>query len=359
MLRLATSVSTWPFYNFRYRKLLFELARRFQLYVLAGSALPGDGKVSVFKLMRILPFKLPRRIRYYASPLIAETALNIVGADVVWLFDTASPIHPLLVKAPIVLDAEDTRVVLPKERLEDVRKLSSINELRLMKNSKIRKIVVTTKIIKRKLVMLGLDEEKISVIPYGVDTSLFYPTPLPNEPVVLYYGTFQPHRAPLLLKVVEVLARKRRDAKFLLIGDMPSPVRDRLLREVGSRVEMPGFVEHDRLPQFLQKARVCILPQDRSLGGRLSFKLLEYLACGRLVVATDVDESFPLKESGAGIVTEIDAEAMAYAIFRLLDDDRLAEELARKGVDYVLKYYWNKMVEDYIQLFYRVLDEEC
>jgi glycosyltransferase involved in cell wall biosynthesis len=50
---------------------------------------------------------------------------------------------------------------------------------------------------------------------------------------------------------------------------------------------------------------------------------------------------------------------MAYAIFRLLDDDRLAEELARKGVDYVLKYYWNKMVEDYIQLFYRVLDEEC
>jgi glycosyltransferase involved in cell wall biosynthesis len=176
---------------------------------------------------------------------------------------------------------------------------------------------------------------------------------------VLYYGTFQPHRARLLLEIIGVLAQKRRDTRFLLIGDIPSSMRSRLLRIAGSRVEMPGFVEHDMLPQFLQKARVCILPQDRSLGGRLSFKLLEYLACGRLVVATDVDESFPLKESGAGIVTEIDAEAMAYAIFRLLDDDRLAEELARKGVDYVLKYYWNKMVEDYIQLFYRVLDEEC
>jgi glycosyltransferase involved in cell wall biosynthesis len=213
--------------------------------------------------------------------------------------------------------------------------------------------------IRRKFIALGLDEDRVTVIPYGVDTSLFYPTPLPEEPVVLYYGTFQPHRARLLLEIIGVLAQKRRDTRFLLIGDIPSSMRSRLLRIAGSRVEMPGFVEHDMLPQFLQKARVCILPQDRSLGGRLSFKLLEYLACGRLVVATDVDESFPLKESGAGIVTEIDAEAMAYAIFRLLDDDRLAEELARKGVDYVLKYYWNKMVEDYIQLFYRVLDEEC
>jgi glycosyltransferase involved in cell wall biosynthesis len=159
---------------------------------------------------------------------------------------------------------------------------------------------------------------------------LFYPTPLPKEPVVLYYGTFQPHRARLLLEVVEVLARKKRDVKFLLIGDIPSPVRIRLQRVAGNRVEMPGFVEHDQLPQFLQKARVCILPQDRSLGGRLPSKLLDYMASGRPIIAINVDESFPLKESGAGIVTEIDAEAMAEDVIRLLDDDRLSEELAKK-----------------------------
>jgi glycosyltransferase involved in cell wall biosynthesis len=296
---------------------------------------------------------------YYVSPYFAQITLNSIGADVVWLYDTATPIHPLFLRAPVVLDTDDPKVVLPKGELSRIPKLSLVNELRLLKNRKIRKIVVPTEMIRRKFIALGLDEDRVTVVPYGVDTSLFYPTPLPEEPVVLYYGTFQPHRARLLLEIIGVLAQKRRDTRFLLIGDIPSPMRSRLLRIAGNRVEMPGFVEHDRLPQFLQKARVCILPQDRSLGGRLSFKLLEYLACGRLVVATDVDKSFPLKESGAGIVTEIDAEAMAYAIFRLLDGDRLAEELARKGVDYVLKYYWNKMVEDYIQLFYRVLDEEC
>jgi glycosyltransferase involved in cell wall biosynthesis len=244
-----------------------------------------------------------------------------------------------------------------KKQLRDVQKAIINYKLRFLKNSKIRKIVVTTKIIKRKLIMLGLDEEKISVIPYGVDTSLFYPTPLPEEPVVLYYGTFQPHRAPLLLEVIEVLARKRRDAKFLLIGDMPSPVRDRLLRVAGNRVEMPGFVEHDLLLQYIQKARVCILPQDRSLGGRLSIKLLEYMASGRPVVSTNVEESFPLKESGAGLITEIDAESFANAVIRLLEDDTLANHLAWKGVEYAQKYEWNKIVEDYIKLFQQVCNE--
>jgi glycosyltransferase involved in cell wall biosynthesis len=238
-------------------------------------------------------------------------------------------------------------------------KLSSINELRLMKNSKIRKIVVTTKIIKKKLIMLGLDEKRISVIPYGVDTSLFYPTPLPEEPVVLYYGTFQPHRARLLLEVIEVLAQKRRDTRFLLIGDIPSPMRSRLLRIAGNRVEMPGFVEHDIASTVPPKSKSMHSSRRTGLlveGCRA--KLLEYMACGRPVVGTNVDESFPLKESGAGIVTEINAEAMAEAVIRLLDDDRLAEELSRKGVEYAQKYEWRNIVEQYVELFYQVYNSQ-
>jgi hypothetical protein len=46
-------------------------------------------------------------------------------------------------------------------------------------------------------------------------------------------------------------------------------------------------------------------------------------------MATNVDESFPLKEAEAGNVTEIDAEPMAEVVIRHLDDDRLTDELAR------------------------------
>jgi len=356
-LRLATSVSTWPFYNFRYRKLLSELAKRFSLYVFAGSTLPRDGKDYTFKLVTVLPFRLPRRIRYHLSPFLAYTAINAVNPDVVWLFGTATPIFPILTGAPIVLDTDDPKIILPREELSRMSRTSLVNEWRLLKSKKIRKIVVTTWMIKDKFVKLGVDEQKIEVIPNGVDTKLFTPTPLPDEPVVLYYGTFQPHRARLLLEVVGVLAKARRDVKFLLVGDMPPSVKNRLHRLLGDRVEMPGFVEHDLLPSFIQRARVCIFPQDKSLG-RSPAKLLDYMACGRPVVATDVDDSFPLKESGAGIVTEVNPEAMAKAVIELLDDDRLANQLARKGVEYARRYDWNKMVEDYVRLFHDVYNNQ-
>ncbi len=335
-----------------------ELAKRFKLYVIAGSTLPRDGKDYSFKLVTVLPFRLPRRIRYHLSPFLAYTAINAVDPDVLWLFDTATPIFPILTGAPIVLDTDDPKIILPREELSRMSRTSLVNEWRLLKSKKIRKIVVTTWMIKDKFVKLGVDEQKIEVIPNGVDTKLFTPTPLPDEPVVLYYGTFQPHRARLLLEVVEVLAKARRDVKFLLVGDIPPSVKNRLHRLLGDRVEMPGFVEHDMLPLFLRRARVCILPQDRSLGGRLSFKLLEYMAAGRPVVSTDVDESFPLKESGAGIVTEVDPEAMAKAVIELLDDDRLANQLARKGVEYARRYDWNKMVENYVRLFHDVYNNQ-
>jgi glycosyltransferase involved in cell wall biosynthesis len=312
-----------------------------------------------YKVLYMVPFYLPGRVRqifYLFYRMLMP--LNIVSADVLWLIGKTGPPQLLITKQPIVLDIEDPRITLPDEELHSQPRLYLINELRLLRNKKVRKVVVPTEMIKRKFIALGLDEDRISVIPNGVDTSLFHPTPLPKEPVVLYYGTFHPIRAKLLLEVIDVLVRRRQDVRFLLAGDVPPTVRERLLRVAGNRVEMLGFVEHDLLPQYIQKARVCILPQDRSLGGRLSIKLLEYMASGRPIVATNVDESFPLKESGAGIITEIDAEAMAEAIIRLLDDDKLAEEFARKGVEYAQKYNWDKIVEDYVRLFYQIYNDQ-
>jgi glycosyltransferase involved in cell wall biosynthesis len=345
VLRLATYVSAWPIYNFRYRKLLLELAQRLHLYVFTGTPLSGR---RIGSIKPILPFKHPRRLWYYLTPLFSQIALNLVDADVVWLFDTAGFISPHLTRAPVILDCDDPKITLPAKELKRIPKISLVNELRLLRNRRICKVVVPTEMIKRKFIALGLDEDRIVVIPTGVDISLFHPTPLPKEPVVLYYGTFQSHRTQLLLEVVGALVRMQRGVRFLLVGDIPPAVRYRLLRVAGSRVEMPGFIEHDLLPQYIQKARVCILPQDRSLGGRLSIKLLEYMASGRPVVSTNVDESFPLKESGAGLITEIDAESFADAVIRLLEDDALASYLSRKGVEYAQRYDWNKMVGLYV-----------
>ncbi len=353
-VRLATAVSAYPFYNFRYLKLLDEFARVFDVYCFAGSALGRRVRRAGFRLVHVYPFTVPRRIRYVVGPYVAQFFMNVIRADVVWLFDTATALAPNFLRSPAVLDVDDPKVVLPPDELAKQSRLSLVHEMRMLTDKRFRKIVVTTEMIRQKLVSLGVDKERIEVIPNGVDTELFKPSPLPDEPVVLYYGTFQPHRAQLLIKVVEKVASMRSDIRFLLVGDVPQPVATMLKKVAGDRVEMPGFVPHDELPKWIQKSRICILTQDRSLGGRLSFKLLEYMASGRPVVSTDVDESFPVRDSGAGIVTPIDADAMANAIIQLIDDDALAKQMAERGVNYAKQFDWRMMVDKYVNLIKQV-----
>lgn len=218
-LRLATVVSAYPFYNFRYLKLLHEFSKRFVVYCFAGSRLKGSAATSMTPayVRHVLPFTLPTRVGYRVGPYLSQLWINAVEHDVVWLFDTAMPITPLFFRKPVVLDTDDPALVLPKHYSRKKLGFSRLNEYRLLRNSRVVRIVVTTETIRRKFIMFGIDEEKIEVIPYGVDTELFKPTPLPEEPVVLYYGTFQPHRSRLLLEFVRTLSQMRSDVKFLLI----------------------------------------------------------------------------------------------------------------------------------------------
>ncbi|MCL7402622.1 MAG: hypothetical protein LZ168_07560, partial [Thaumarchaeota archaeon] len=107
-MRIATAVSSYPFYNFRYLKLLHELSKIFDVYVFARSKLKTMREENKqFKLSYTFPFIIPRKIRYYVGPLITQPLLNLIGPDIVWLFDTAIPLTPLMIQAPIILDIDD------------------------------------------------------------------------------------------------------------------------------------------------------------------------------------------------------------------------------------------------------------
>jgi glycosyltransferase involved in cell wall biosynthesis len=350
MLKVATAVSHYPFHNFGYLKLLRELSKVFDVYVFAGSRLKtAGGGGERFKLCYALPSIIPRRVKYYVGPLITQPLLNLMGSDVVWLFDTAIPLTPLMIRAPIILDIDDPKFT-------PLSRLSLVRDLYLMRNRRVKRMVTTTRFLKDKLVKFyGIPEDKIEVIPHGVDLELFRPTRLPDEDVVLYYGTLMPFRSRFLIKVIEEVLKRRNDVRFIIIGDAPKWLREYLIRKnFMENIIMAGYVEHDKLPQWIEKAKICIFTQDISLGGRLSIKLLEYMASGRPIVGTDVDQSWPIKESGAGIVSPLDPEAFAEAVVKLLEDEELAKKLVEKGIRYARQYDWKDIVKKYVQLMEEV-----
>jgi glycosyltransferase involved in cell wall biosynthesis len=346
MLRVATAVSHYPFYNVRYLKLLHELSKVFDVYVFAGSRPKTTREEDKrFKLCYTLPFIIPKRVRYYVGPLITQPLLNLIGPDVIWLFDTAIPLTPLMIKTPIILDIDD-----PK--FKSLSKLSLIRGLHLVRDRRVKKVVVPTNMIKKKLVRLyDIPEDKIEVIPNGVDLELFKPSKLPEEDVVLYYGTLAPSRSRFLVKAVEETLKLKKDIKFIIIGNVPVWLKRYFAdRNIIGNITMPGYIEHDSLPQWVAKAKLCIFPQDVSLGRGSSLKLLEYMALGRPIVATDVDEAWPIREAGAGIISPLDPKVFAENIIKILEDRELAEKLAERGASYAKRFSWDQIANKYIEL---------
>lgn len=130
----------------------------------------------------------------------------------------------------------------------------------------------------------------IEVIPNGVDTELFRPSPTPRDPnrapMAVHVSNFRPvKRVPWLL---EAFARATRGtwATLTLVGDGPDQQATRLrARDLGLEHRVTFLGERDALPELLAPADVFALSSsDESFG----LSALEAMSCGIPVVATDV-----------------------------------------------------------------------
>ncbi|MDJ0273766.1 MAG: glycosyltransferase family 4 protein [Aigarchaeota archaeon] len=342
---VSTLLSHFPIGNVRYAELMERLIGRLNLRIWATT---GSGYPEIEGVRRYARVLLPVRARLgrpYATKFLGPLAALLTRtdrADVYWLFDTAFPllVYRLLGEKPFVLDADDPDFSQPPHPL--------------LYDRRVVKVIVHTEMIKKKFIELyGLDARMLEVIPDGVDLRSFTPTPIPDSRTVVYVGTLAPHRSEFLSQVIREVNHRDKTVRFIIIGD-PTPRFIKSIEACLDSVELAGYVSHDRVPVYIKKGAVGILPQSVSLGGRVSFKLLEYMACGRPIVATDVDESFLVKESGAGIITPVDPEAFAEAILKLLDDRKLSQELASRGVAFARNYSWDRIAERYIDIFQEV-----
>ncbi|MEM2845471.1 MAG: hypothetical protein QW152_05230, partial [Nitrososphaerota archaeon] len=64
-----------------------------------------------------------------------------------------------------------------------------------------------------------------------------------------------------------------------------------------------------------------------------------------------------VRESGAGIITPIDPKIFAENIITLLEDKKLAKELAKKGIEYARRFSWDDMIKKYVELFIKITEE--
>lgn len=198
----------------------------------------------------------------------------------------------------------------------------------------------------------GVPSERCFQVANGVDTDHFMPAVQPSaSPELLqlvYVGTLAPWQG--LEHLLEALAQVPTPFQLKLVGKGQRRwVRDLLTRafqlHVSHSVDLVGPVAYDQVPAYLQQADIAVAPLDRSdrncVQGCMPLKILEYMACGCAIIASDlpVNRALLRHEHNALLYPAEDPVALAVALQRLAEDPALRHRLGVQARQDAVQYF--------------------
>ena len=200
-----------------------------------------------------------------------------------------------------------------------------------------------------------MDPERIRVIPNGCDASIFHPGSrsearrmlgvAPDAQLLAYVGRLVPEKGlNELLDAMGALLGSCPQLELAMIGEGPMQpeIAERLNAEPRLRVHMAGAQPPASVARWMAAANLVTLPSYSEGHPNV---LIEALACGRAVVATDVGGIPEVVDDGCGIlVPPRDASALAHALTRALDRDWDEKALSRR-----FSRDWNAVANDTLQ----------
>ncbi|MBU1613022.1 glycosyltransferase, partial [Patescibacteria group bacterium] len=165
----------------------------------------------------------------------------------------------------------------------------------------------------------GVHGDKITLIGNYVDIELFKPQDTPKEPrTICFVGRLSEQKNLFNL----ITALMGMDVKLVLFGS--GPLRDQLqehARQLRVNVEFRGNIENQKLPVELNKCEMFILPSLYEGNPKV---LLEAMACGLPVIATDVVGNRELIHNEEnGLLCQTDADSIRAAVQKLLQNKEL------------------------------------
>jgi len=210
----------------------------------------------------------------------------------------------------------------------------------------------------------GLTKYRNKVRVFGtryVDAAAFRPErPFhERENVVGYVGRLSQEKGVLnfVEAIPRVLASDGR-IKFLIVGDglLKNRIEERIRQQsVGDKVTLTGWVPHEKVPEWLNRLRLIILP---SYTEGLPPLVQEAMACGTPVLATPVG-GIPdlIKDGETGFLLEDNSpECIARRVLEVLNDPRLPE-VSHRASAFIREHYsrecvtqqWREVLEELVK----------
>lgn len=205
----------------------------------------------------------------------------------------------------------------------------------------------------------GVPARKLRVVPEAAEP-VAAATPAERDfaaglrPYALYVGTNKPHKN--LARLVEAFARVSGSCRLVLAGTQdprfPEARAEAERRGLNDSVLFLGEVSEQRLAALYGAADVFVFP---SLAEGFGLPLLEAMAAGVAVVASDIPVLREVAGDAALYFDPLDGSDMSDALVRVLSDGALREALATRGTERARAFSWRRTAEMTLAVYQEAL----
>ena len=231
-------------------------------------------------------------------------------------------------------------------------------------------IAVISEGVKQQLAPYGIEQDKFLLNPNGVDPSEFSPSVsgkgirnrlnLRGKIVVGFIGTFTRwHGVETLFDASVISTKKRRNLHFILMGngDLRPALEQRATEmDRANRLVFTGSIPHSEAAGYLAACDILVSPHLGFEDGSRFFgsptKLFEYMAMGKAIIASDLEQIGETIVDGVNglLMKPGNARQLCRLIMKLADNKALRMRLgAQARKDAEQRYGWVSNVERILQ----------
>ena len=225
-----------------------------------------------------------------------------------------------------------------------------------------RLLVAVSESTKRDLVgKFGISEERVRVVPNGVDLDVYKPMRKSSKPTVLWVGRVKRYkRVDHVLRAFRIVERKLPDAMLVVVGDGDYlEVLKRVSGRLGlSNVIFTGRVSEEEKVRLMASSWVCV---STSFVEGWGMTITECAACGTPAVAYDVAGlRDSVKDGVTGLLARNgDVEGLADALIKVLEDEGLRLRLSRNALEYAKGFSWERTAREFMKVLKWVVNERA
>ena len=198
-----------------------------------------------------------------------------------------------------------------------------------------------------------IEPHRVVTVPLGVRLPPAGPHPAPGSPYVLALGSADRRKdLTTLVAAFDALASTDRDLRLVHAGPGGDASGD-LAHAIGrsphhDRILQLGWVDDGARSALIERAAAVAYP---SLYEGFGLVVLEAMAAGRPVVTTPVAAIPEVAGDAASYVEPREADALAGALQRVLEDQELAAELGARGRARAAGFTWERTADGLVDLY--------